>query len=260
MSSFEPRHYKPPDALLADRVILITGASGALGQALALACAKLGATVLMHGRNRSVLEKLYDEILAAGGAQPALAPLDLATALASDYDALAEVIDKEFGRLDGLVHAAALLGDRSPIDQYDVPTWCRVMHVDATAPFILTQVLLPLLRKSSDASIISVSSGVALDPKPFWGAYAVAKAALHSFTLMLARELDAELSIRINSVNPGRLRSPMRAAAYPGENASTLPLPESVLPSFLYFLGRDSRGITAQTIECQPPSSLPGSA
>jgi NAD(P)-dependent dehydrogenase (short-subunit alcohol dehydrogenase family) len=252
MTEIEPRHYQAPEALLADRVILITGASGALGRSLALACAKLGATVLLHGRNRAALEKLYDEVLAAGGAQPALAPLDLATAVASDYDALAETIGKEFGRLDGLVHAAALLGDRSPIEQYDVPTWCRIMHVDATAPFILTQVLLPWLRKSTDASIVTVSSSVALDPKPYWGAYAVAKAALHSWTLMLARELDAEPNIRINSVNPGGIRSPMRAAAYPGENANSLPLPETVLPSFLYLLGGDSRGVTAQSIECRP--------
>jgi NAD(P)-dependent dehydrogenase (short-subunit alcohol dehydrogenase family) len=251
MTSIEPRHYKAPEGLLANRVILITGASGALGRPLALACAKLGATVLLHGRKRTALEQLYDEVAAAGGAQPALAPLDLATALASDYDALAETIGKEFGRLDGLVHAAALLGDRSPIEQYDVPTWCRVMHVDATAPFILTQVLLPWLRKSSDASIITVSSGVALDPRPYWGAYAVAKAALQSWTIMLARELDAEPNIRVNSVNPGRMRSPMRAAAYPGENANILPLPQAVLPSFLYLLGRDSRGITARNFDCQ---------
>ena len=91
---------------------------------------------------------------------------------------MAETIAEKFGKLDGLVHAAALLGDRTPLEQYDVPTWCRVLHVNLTAPFILTQVLLPSLRKSTDASVIFVSSGVVKNPRPFWGAYAVSKSGI----------------------------------------------------------------------------------
>ena len=170
-----PKQFVVDADLLAGRVILITGASSGLGKALCLECARAGASVILSGRNASKLDRVYDEIEALGAPQPAIATLDLATATAVDYDSLATTIDTEFGRLDGLVHVASLLGDRTPLEQYHVPTWCSVLHVNLTAPFILTQVLLPSLRKSADASVIFVSSGVVKNPRPFWGAYAVAK-------------------------------------------------------------------------------------
>jgi NAD(P)-dependent dehydrogenase (short-subunit alcohol dehydrogenase family) len=168
-----------------------------------------------------------------------------------DYDNLASTIGSEFGKLDGVVHAAALLGDRTPLEQYDVPTWCRVLHVNLTAPFILTQVLLSNLRKSADASVIFVSSGVVKNPRPFWGAYAVAKSGLEAVRSMLSQELEGEANIRINSVNPGRMRTAMRAAAYPAEDPNTVPTPASVSGPFLYLLSAQSRGIDGQYIEAQ---------
>jgi NAD(P)-dependent dehydrogenase (short-subunit alcohol dehydrogenase family) len=246
-----PRLFKPEADLLAGRVILITGASGGLGKALALECARAGAGVILSGRNQSKLERIYDEIVALGAPQPAIATLDLATATAPDYDGLAKTIDGEFGKLDGVVHAAALLGDRTPLEQYDVPTWCRVLHVNLTAPFILTQVMLPNLRKSKDASVIFVSSGVVNNQRPFWGAYAVAKTGLESARAMLSQELEGEPNIRVNSVNPGRMRTAMRAAAYPAENPNTVPTPSSVSGPFLYLLSGLSRGIDGQYIEAQ---------
>src|SRR5260370_16643715 len=99
-------------------------------------------------------------------------------------------MDEEFGRRDGVVHAAALLGDRTALEQYDVPTWCKVLHVNLTAPFILTQVLLPNLRKSADASVIFVSSGVVKNQRPFWGAYAVANSGLESVRSILSQKPD----------------------------------------------------------------------
>jgi NAD(P)-dependent dehydrogenase (short-subunit alcohol dehydrogenase family) len=150
-----------------------------------------------------------------------------------------------------VVHAAGLLGDRTPLEQYDVPTWCKVLHVNLTAPFILTQVLLPNLRKSADASIIFVSSGVVKNPRPFWGAYAVAKSGLESVRSMLSQELDGEPNIRVNSVNPGRMRTAMRAAAYPAEDPNSVPTPASVSGPFLYLLSGRSRGIDGQYIEAQ---------
>jgi NAD(P)-dependent dehydrogenase (short-subunit alcohol dehydrogenase family) len=244
-----PRPFKPEADLLAGRVILITGASGGLGKALAVECARAGAGVILSGRNQSKLDRVYDEIVALGAPQPAIATLDLAAATALDYDNLAKTIDGEFGKLDGVVHAAALLGDRTPLEQYDVPTWCRVLHVNLTAPFILTQVLLPNLRKSKDASVIFVSSGVVNNQRPFWGAYAVAKTGLESVRAMLSQELDGEPNIRVNSVNPGRMRTAMRAAAYPAENPNTVPTPLSVSGPFLYLLSERSRGIDGQYIE-----------
>jgi NAD(P)-dependent dehydrogenase (short-subunit alcohol dehydrogenase family) len=207
--------------------------------------------VILSGRNAAKLDRVYDEIEKLGGPQPAIAALDLAAATAADYDNLAKTIGDEFGKLDGLVHCAALLGDRTPLEQYDVPTWCKVLHVNLTAPFILTQVLLPNLRKSADASVIFVSSGVVTNQRPYWGAYAVAKSGLESVRSMLSQELEGEPNIRVNSVNPGRMRTGMRAAAYPAEDPNTLPAPASVSGTFLYLLSALGRGIDGQYIEAQ---------
>jgi NAD(P)-dependent dehydrogenase (short-subunit alcohol dehydrogenase family) len=246
-----PKDFTPDAGLLTGRAILITGAGSGLGRALAVECARAGASVILSGRNAAKLDSVYDEIEAMGAAQPAIAALDLASATAVDYDALARVIGEEFGKLDGLVHAAALLGDRTPLEQYDVPTWCKVLHVNLTAPFILTQVLLPDLRKSPDASVIFVSSGVVKQSRPFWGAYAVSKTGLESVRSMLSEELEGEANIRVNSINPGRMRTAMRAAAYPGENPNTVPTPQSVSGPFLYLLSARGRGIDGQVIDAQ---------
>lgn len=232
---------------------MITGAGSGLGRALAIECARAGASVILLGRNAAKLDRVYDEIEALGAPRPAIANLDLALATAVEYDALARTVGDEFGKLDGLVHAAALLGDRTPLEQYDVPTWCKVMHVNLTAPFILTQVLLPELRKSADASVIFVSSGVVKQPRPFWGAYAVSKAGLEAVRGMLFEELEREPNIRINSVNPGRMRTAMRAAAYPAEDPNTVPTAESVSGPFLYLLSSHGRGIDGQFVEAQSP-------
>jgi NAD(P)-dependent dehydrogenase (short-subunit alcohol dehydrogenase family) len=246
-----PAQFTAGPGLLAGRVILITGAGSGLGKALAIACAQSGATVILSGRNRAKLDRVYDEIIDLRAPQPAIALLDLATATAVDYDHLAVTLDAEFGKLDGLVHAAALLGDRTPLEQYDVPTWCRVLHVNLTAPFILTQILLPALRKSADASVIFTSSGIVKNPRPYWGAYAVSKNGLESVRGLLASELEGEPNIRVNSINPGRMRTALRAAAYPGEDPNTVPSPASVCGAFLYVLSELGRGIDGQYLEAQ---------
>jgi NAD(P)-dependent dehydrogenase (short-subunit alcohol dehydrogenase family) len=246
-----PKDFTPDRDSLRGRAILITGAGSGLGRALAIECARAGASVILSGRNGAKLDLVYDEIEAMGAPQPAIAVLDLAVATAVDYDRLARVIDEEFGKLDGLVHAAGLLGDRTPLEQYDVPTWCKVLHVNLTAPFILTQVLLAALRKSEDASIIFVSSGVVKQSRPFWGAYAVSKAGLESVRSMLSEELEGEANIRVNSVNPGRMRTAMRAAAYPAEDPNTVPTAESVSGTFLYLLSSSGRGIDGRFIDAQ---------
>lgn len=246
-----PSDFSLSPTLLSGRNILITGAGSGLGKALAIECAKSGATVILSGRNQGKLERVYDEIEASAAPQPAMAVLDLATATAVDYDALAKIIGEEFGRLDGLVHSAALLGERMPLEQYDVPTWCKVLHVNLTAPFILTQVLLPQLRKSKDASIICVSSGVVKQARPFWGAYAVAKSGLEALRAMWSEELESETNVRFNSVNPGRMRTAMRAAAYPAEDPNTVPTPTSVSKLFLYLLSTHAQGIDGQFFDAQ---------
>jgi len=246
-----PRNFHASATLLEGRVVLITGASGGFGRALALECARAGASVILSGRNGAKLERVYDEIEKLGAPQPAIAVLDLATAQAGDYDRLAESVGTEFGRLDGLVHAAALLGDRTPLEQYPVPTWCRVLHVNLTAPFILTQVLLPWMRKSQDASIVLVSSSVVKSARPFWGAYAVSKIGLEAMRGLLAQELDREANIRINSINPGPMRTGMRAAAYPAEDPRTVAEPVAVTGPFLYLLSAEGHGLNGQYFDAQ---------
>lgn len=247
----ELRSYQPPAGLLAGRVILFTGAGGGLGSALARACASLGASVVLSGRNVRKLEAVYDAIVEAGCPRPSIAPLDLERADANQYTGLADAVRNEFGRLDGLVHAAALLGERAPIEHYDVVKWMRVMHVNVNAAFILTQALLPLLRLSEDASVVFVTSGVSTRGRAYWGAYAASKFALEGLMQVLADETDTTTRIRVNSVNPGKMRTPLRAAAYPGETPEALPTPEAVLPPFLYLLGPAGRGTTGRRFDAQ---------
>lgn len=240
---------------LAGRVIAVTGATGGIGRALCLAAAAQGAQLVLLARNERKLRALHAELEQIAPGAALMAPLDLEKALASDYDRIADAVDQQYGRLDGLVHCAALLGTLTPIEQYDVPAWCRVMHVNLTAAFALTQVLLPVLRKSADASVIFTSSGVGRRGRAYWGAYAVSKFAIEGFMQVLADELSGNSTVRVNAVNPGKVRTAMRRQAYPSENLLSLPLPEAVLEPYLRLLGPRGTGITGQSIDAQPVSS-----
>lgn len=245
------RAYAPPAAALADRVILVTGAGGGLGSELAKACAALGARVVLSGRKVARLEAVYDAIVAGGAPRPSIAPLDLERADATHYAALADAVRNEFGRLDGLAHVAGQLGERAPIEHYDVIAWLRVMHVNVNAAFILTQALLPLLKLSEDASVVFTSSGVSVRGRAYWGAYAASKFATEGLMQVLADEVENTTRIRVNSINPGKMRTPMRAKAYPGEDPATVPLPSQVLAPFLYLLGPAGRGVTGRRFDAQ---------
>jgi NAD(P)-dependent dehydrogenase (short-subunit alcohol dehydrogenase family) len=252
--SFDPRtHNARPDEL-AGRVVAITGASSGIGRAVAIACARFGATVILIGRNARKLETVHGEIEAAGSPEPTIAVLDLEKAVASDYDKLASAVAERFGRLDGLLHNAGLLGTLTPIEHYDVPTWCRVMHVNVTAAFALTQVLLPALKQSQDASVLFTSSSVGRRGRAYWGAYAVSKFATEGFMQVLASEVENITSIRVNSLNPGRARTMMRRQAYPAEDLNSLPLPETLTGPYIALLGPASRGVTGQTFDAQAPT------
>ncbi len=247
----EPRTYKAPERLLDNRIVLITGSSDGIGRALALKTASLGARVILHGRDQARLEGAYDEIEAIPDAlRPSIVVFDLLKAQSPDYEALAGSIENDFGRLDGLVHNAGILGDRYPMQQYDIVQWQRVMHVNVTAAFALTQVLLPALLKAEDPSIIFTSSGVGRRGRAFWGAYAVSKFATEGMSQVLADE-HREGRLRVNCINPGATRTKMRLEAYPAEDRDTLKTPEDVLPAYLYLLGPDSRGVTGESIDAQ---------
>jgi len=249
--SIDPRRYTPALASHAGRVVLVTGAGDGIGRAVSLALAAHGATVVLLGKTQRKLESVYDEIVAADQPRPALMPFNLETATAAEYDALHDALASEFGRLDGLAHVAGILGARSPIDHYDVPMWCRVLHVNLTAAFILTQVTLPLLRKSQDASVLFTSSGVGRTGRAYWGAYAVSKFGIEGLMQVLASEMAETTRVRANSLNPGPVRTRMRLQAFPGEDRSSLVEPTAVTAPYLFLLGPDSVGINGQAFDCQ---------
>lgn len=251
-SPFDPRRITPGPRELEDRVIAITGASDGIGRAVALAAARHGARVILLGRNQRKLEAVLAEIRSVEAAPEAtVAVLDLANALASDYDRLAAAVLERFGRLDGLLHNAGDLGTLSPIEHYDVPTWCRVLHVNVTAAFALTQVLLPALKRSADGSILFTASGVGRRGKAYWGAYAISKFALEGLSQVLAQELEGITQIRMNTLNPGKARTRMRRQAYPAEDLESLPLPEQLTSPYLALLGPASRGVTGGSFDAQ---------
>lgn len=243
-------HVAAPDEL-DDRVILVTGASDGIGKAAALALAGHGATVILHGRNTAKLEVVYDEIVAGGHPQPAIAVLDLERSQGPDYANLVEQIGSTWGRLDGLLHNAGILGQRAPIEHYDIGVWHKVMHLNLNVPFILTQLLLPLLRKAVDPSVVFTSSGVGRRGRAYWGAYAVSKFGIEGLSQVLADELHPDTRIRVNCINPGGTRTTMRAHAYPGEEPESRPEPASLMASYLWLLGPASRGITGHSLDCQ---------
>jgi NAD(P)-dependent dehydrogenase (short-subunit alcohol dehydrogenase family) len=256
---FDPSRHVPAAAELAGRVIAVTGASSGIGRAVALACAAHQAAVVLIGRDTARLEAVHEEIAAAGGTEATIAVLDLEKALAGDYDRLAAALLERFGRLDGLLHNAGLLGMLAPIEHYDVPTWCRVLHVNVTAAFALTQVLLPALKQSADASVVFTASSVGRRGRAYWGAYAVSKFALEGLAQVLADELEGISHVRVNTLNPGRARTAMRRQAYPAEDIDTLPLPEALTAPYIALLGPASRGITGQAFDAQSPPGAAGS-
>ena len=241
--------YRPRSDLLENRIVLITGTTRGIGRTLALAAAQHGATVLLHGRNRRALEALHDEVSKVGP-EPAIAQLDFERAQGPEYQHLTSEIESRYGRLDGLVHNAGILGDRSPIEHYEIGTWQRVMHVNVNAAFILTRCMLPLLKESADASLIFTTSGVGRQGRAYWGAYCVSKFATEGLAQILADELEHS-SVRVNCINPGATRTRMRSQAYPAEDPETVTAPEAVVGPYLYLLGPDGKDVSGERVESQ---------
>jgi NAD(P)-dependent dehydrogenase (short-subunit alcohol dehydrogenase family) len=243
--------YQPQPNLLADRIVLVTGAAEGIGHAVARACAKHGATVILSAFDEQRLETVYDEIESDGGPRPASLPLDLEKADEQLYLGVASTIGDEFGRLDGLVHCAAFAPFLSRIDDYDAREWERVIRINLTAPFLLTQSCMPLLRAADDASVIFTSDRVGRKGLAYWGAYAAAKFGIEGLMQTLAEETRDSSNIRVNSLDPGVVRTAQRRQLYPGEDPTTLPTPERIAPAYLWLLGADSRGTTGQALDAQ---------
>ena len=241
--------FHAPESALADKIILITGASDGIGKALSIECAAKGATVIMLGRSQKKLERAHDEIVANGDRAPIIVPLDFMKAEGGVYLSLAEQIETDFGRLDGLVHCAGMLGEMTQIEDYDATVWQQVMHVNVTAAFALTKVCIPLIRKARGA-IVFASSSVGRKGRAFWGAYSVSKFAVEGLAQTLADELG-ESHVRVNVVNPGATHTNMRQQAYPAEDKTKIRAPEEVIGPFMYFLCDDEDGPNGLSVDAQ---------
>ncbi len=240
-------NYQAADDLLQDRVVLVTGAGDGIGRAIALAYAQHAATVVLLGKTVAKLEKVYDAIEAAGGPTPAIYPMHLEGATPRDYDELAEAMQSNFGRLDGILHNAASLPYLSRIKDSDTEDWLKVMQVNLNAPFQITRACLPLLDRSSDASVIFTTDTVGHVGKAYWGAYGVSKFAIEGLTQILAAELENG-SVRVNCIDPGATRTALRKKAFPGEQNTDLKTADTLAPLYLWAMGPDSRGTTGQRL------------
>lgn len=245
------KDYQASPDLLKDRIILVTGAGDGIGAAAAKSFAAHGATVILLGRTTRKLEAIYDLIEEAGHPQPAIYPMNLEGAAPKDYLDLANTIEKEFGRLDGLLHNASLLGALTPLGQYDLEMWGKVMQVNLNAPYMLTRACLELLNKSEDASVVFTSSSVGRKGRAYWGAYGISKAGVENMMQIWADELEANTPVRVNSINPGATRTSMRSRAYPGEDPNKLPKPDEIMAAYLYLMGPDSKGVTGEQFDAQ---------
>ena len=243
--------YQAPDNLLQDKVILVTGAGDGIGKAAALSFARLGATVVLLGRTVEKLEQVYDQIEAEGGRQPAIVPLNLESASHVEYKQIAETIEQEFGRLDGLLLNAAILGDIRPLEFYPMELFEKVMQTNVNAQFMLIRTLLPQLRQSEQGSIIFTTSSVGRIGRANWGAYAVSKFAIEGMMQTLADELKDTSNVKVNCINPGATRTQMRASAYPAEEPASVCPPEAIMPLYNFLMGADSTGVTGQSLDAQ---------
>ena len=252
LSHEQIRNFVAEDDSLEGKVILVTGAGDGIGRVAALTYARFGATVLLLGRTTSKLEAVYDEIESMGGKQPAILPMDLETASYDEMQKLERLIDKEFGQLDGLLHNAGILGALTPLEMYDVDTFAQVMKVNCTATFMLTQALLPLLKDANNGSIVFTSSTVGTYPRAFWGAYALSKQAVEGMSDIFTQETKNTTNLRFNCINPGGIRTNMRAHAYPGENPMSLKTPEDIMSAYVCLMSNESIGVRGQVVELQP--------
>ena len=232
-------------APLAGRIALVTGASRGIGRASAIALAKAGAHVIATARSQGALEELDDEIRSLTGERTTLVPMDLVEADGADPLGLA--IHQRHGRLDILVHAGAVLGDMTPVAHLDPAVWERTLAINLTSTYRLIRSLEPLLRQSEGGRAIFLTSGAASHPKAFWGAYAATKAGMEALVRCWADEIEST-QVRAILLDPGPMRTRMRAAAYPGEDPETLPNPAEIGP-LVVELAASNPGLPSETVK-----------
>jgi NAD(P)-dependent dehydrogenase (short-subunit alcohol dehydrogenase family) len=244
-------NYQASENSLKDRIILVTGAGDGIGKAAALAYAKAGATIILAGRTVEKLEQVFDQIKADGGIEPLIYPVDFEGATEDNFNELANQIDQQFGRLDGLLLNAGVLGQRTPLSKYRQDVWRKVLQVNLTSQHLLTKALMPILEASDNASVVFTTSGVGRVGRAFWGAYAVSKFAIEGMVQTWAAETEGLNSVRINCINPGATSTQMRATAFPAENPESIASPEEIMPAYLFLMGPDSYQVNGQSIDAQ---------
>lgn len=243
-------NFQPEANSLTGKTIVITGAAGGLGSAIARTAATLGADLVLLDHNQNKLYQLHDEIEASCNRQPGLYPLDMRGATTDDYKQLADTIEEEFKALHGLVHCAATLGQISPLDHLDAKSWQETFTTNLHAPVLLTRALLPLMRSTANSSIIFTT-----DKKrsAYWGAYGISKASIETAMHIIADELAPEsgnaIPVRCNAINPGPMRTNLRSSAYPGEDPNSITPPEDNVAAYLYLLSDGGASTHGQHIE-----------
>lgn len=224
----------PAADALAGRVVLVTGAHGGLGGAAAKACARAGATVVLLGRRVPKLGRVYDAIRASGP-EPALYPMDLAGADPADHETLAAKIVAELGALHGVLHCAAEFTGLAPLEATPPEAFVRNLHVNLTAPWLLTQACLPHLRAAGDSAVVFVSDDPARVGGAYWGPYGLAKQALEALVRQLGAETDTG-PVRVAGLQPGPMRTDLRARAYADEARLRVPSPEAYAAACVHLL------------------------
>ncbi|MEO6076528.1 MAG: SDR family NAD(P)-dependent oxidoreductase [Dokdonella sp.] len=239
------------DQSLAGRSVLVTGAYGGLGRAASIAAAKAGASVVLLGRKAAALEPVYDEIMANGWSQPAIFPMDLAGAAPEDFDALADSIEREFGRLDGIIHAAAAFEGLKPLEQQKPDEWRRIQNVVLTAPFLMQRSCTPLLKQSRTAAIVHVFDDPGRMQNAFWGSYGIAKSALAAM-VAIAHQEGERSCVRMHGLLPAPMRTQLRRMAWFGEDTMQWPLPDATGEAAAFLLTDAAEEYRGQVLDLRP--------
>jgi NAD(P)-dependent dehydrogenase (short-subunit alcohol dehydrogenase family) len=232
-------------SMLEGKVAMVTGASQGLGRALALAYAREGAMLVINSRNYESIRDVVEEIRGLG---VEVLGIGADVTSSSDVEDLVDVAVEHYDRIDVLVNNAGLLGPRVAIEEYPEDEWRRVLDANLTGPFLVSKAAIPYMREG--ASIVNVTSGVSIEGRAEWGAYSVSKFGMEGLTQILAAELK-DRGIRVNSVDPGGMRTGMRAVAYPNEDPTTRITPEENTTVFLYLASNESRDVTGERFKAQ---------
>jgi len=248
-----PASWAPEAGSLAGRVVLVTGAYGGLGAAVARAASRAGATVVITGRRKRQLEQLYDAMVGEGLPEPVIHPLDMEVATPRDYEALADGLERDFGRLDGIVHAAVSFKELTPLSVHKPDDWLRAMHVNVSAPFALTQACMPLLSRAPDSAVVFVLDDAELVQRAHWGAYGVSKAALERLVEILHQETE-QTPLRAHALLPSPMRTTLRRAAYFGEDTMIQPLPDAAAEAAVHLLSAQGAFARGATLDLRAPA------